>query len=186
MFAWGANECGQLGFDDVEERRIPALVPSLSGTGTAQISCGQQHSAAVLEDGAVFTWGCGQVGQLGHASESSRQSPRRVQGLAGVFCVQVSLRLFLSLLRLFLFRVCLEPDTFAKKQEIIISIIGGCFQRSPAFRGVQLLELAYLHFVVLLGHEGQDLFLLEWVRIWLPLRLRTAGMSESSRQFPRK
>lgn len=101
VFAWGSNECGQLGFDDVEERRIPALVPALSGTEsrtggtetrTAQIACGQQHSAAVLEGGELLTWGCGRSGQLGHASEPSRQAPRRVQALADVFCTQVSAR----------------------------------------------------------------------------------------------
>ena len=30
-----------------------------------RLSCGEMHTAVVTENGAVFTWGCGQNGRLG-------------------------------------------------------------------------------------------------------------------------
>ena len=44
-------------------------------------SAGGGHSAAVGEDGALFVWGGGSVGQLGTGDTASRVAPTRLAGL---------------------------------------------------------------------------------------------------------
>ena len=44
-------------------------------------SAGAWHSAAVGEDGALFVWGGGELGQLGTGDTASRLAPKRVGGL---------------------------------------------------------------------------------------------------------
>ena len=58
--------------------RVAAL-RGLRGVRVVAVSCGFYHTAAVSDDGAVYTWGWGNWGQLGH-SESSPQ-PARVDAL---------------------------------------------------------------------------------------------------------
>ena len=43
-------------------------------------AAGSQHSAAVTEDGALWTWGYGSDGQLGHGDHQSRLVPTEVLG----------------------------------------------------------------------------------------------------------
>jgi len=42
------------------------------------VSCGYAHTAAVTDDGCVWTWGAGQEGQLGQYNWESRRQPTRV------------------------------------------------------------------------------------------------------------
>ncbi len=48
-----------------------------------QLSCGPYHTAAVTEDGALFTWGNGLFGKLGHGDTRSAYAPRRVRAFEG-------------------------------------------------------------------------------------------------------
>lgn len=48
-----------------------------------QVSCGPFHCAAVSADGALFTWGEGFGGKLGHGDQGSRGEPTLVQALCG-------------------------------------------------------------------------------------------------------
>ena len=45
------------------------------------VSCGGEHTAVQLEDGAVLTFGAGGVGQLGHGREANENFPRVVREL---------------------------------------------------------------------------------------------------------
>lgn len=47
-------------------RDTPILVPGLVGKRVVHIAAGSGHSAAVTEDGALYTWGKGTYGRLGH------------------------------------------------------------------------------------------------------------------------
>lgn len=68
---WGANESGQLGYGDTEDRgRTPAsmgnglpVVPL--GSPVLDVAVGATSSCAVLSDGAVKCWGAALSGQLG-------------------------------------------------------------------------------------------------------------------------
>ena len=44
----------------------PTVVAALSGDRIVNISAGSMHSAAVTEDGVLYTWGKGSYGRLGH------------------------------------------------------------------------------------------------------------------------
>ncbi|MES1910326.1 MAG: hypothetical protein MHM6MM_002938 [Cercozoa sp. M6MM] len=68
MFSWGFGRYGQTGQGDRQNVRLPqklAPIPDLEGAAVVSISCGDKHSAALLSDGRVYTWGCGEHGQLG-------------------------------------------------------------------------------------------------------------------------
>ena len=47
-------------------RDTPILVPGLVGKRVVHIAAGSGHSAAVSEDGVLYTWGKGTYGRLGH------------------------------------------------------------------------------------------------------------------------
>jgi len=62
----GSNNEGRLGINDksLKQSSTPCLVESLSGSKAVVISCGWGHSAAVLENGELYTWGIDEHGAL--------------------------------------------------------------------------------------------------------------------------
>ena len=48
------------------------LVDKLSGKNVVSVVAGGEHSAAVTEDGALYTWGRGSYGRLGHGECEER------------------------------------------------------------------------------------------------------------------
>ena len=72
LWAWGANDYGQLGLGDQAARLDPAQV----GTDTdwAAIAIGDDFSAALKTDGSLYTWGRDGFGQLGHGGTPSDTS----------------------------------------------------------------------------------------------------------------
>jgi len=63
VLATGGNPYGQLGFDDVVQRKVFTAVPGLENI--IAISAGNSHSLALRSDGAVFAAGINSNGQLG-------------------------------------------------------------------------------------------------------------------------
>lgn len=47
------------------------------------VACGSNHSLSIDDKGALFTWGCGSHGKLGHGDSESRFVPTRVAALEG-------------------------------------------------------------------------------------------------------
>ncbi|KAL6143646.1 hypothetical protein ACLB2K_054341 [Fragaria x ananassa] len=100
--AWGYNEFGQLGRGVTCEglqgaRIINAYAKFLDEAPElvkiTQVSCGEYHTAALSEDGEVYTWGLGSMGQLGHCSLQSADKellPRKVVALDGIFMKDVA------------------------------------------------------------------------------------------------
>ncbi|KAJ8604222.1 hypothetical protein CTAYLR_009776 [Chrysophaeum taylorii] len=68
VFAWGHNQCGQLGVADFRKRPTPELLsffeqdPSLSVHVAA---AGENHTAALTAEGRVYCWGHVDAGKLG-------------------------------------------------------------------------------------------------------------------------
>ncbi|XP_051141142.1 ultraviolet-B receptor UVR8 isoform X2 [Andrographis paniculata] len=100
--AWGYNEYGQLGRGITCEglqgagiiysyaRFLDEVPKSVTIT---QVSCGEYHTAAISNEGEVYTWGLGSMGQLGHCSLQSVDKellPRRVVALDGIFIKEVA------------------------------------------------------------------------------------------------
>jgi alpha-tubulin suppressor-like RCC1 family protein len=44
----------------------PALIATLTGHNIVKIACGHNHTIALDDKGAAFTWGNGNYGKLGH------------------------------------------------------------------------------------------------------------------------
>ncbi|KAG7480224.1 putative E3 ubiquitin-protein ligase HERC6 [Solea senegalensis] len=85
VYCCGANKCGQLGLNRLDEkgRFNIRVVPALRPLSISSMSCGESHSAVLTKDGDVFTFGDGSHGQLGHSSSANEVRPRLVDGLNG-------------------------------------------------------------------------------------------------------
>ena len=103
ILTWGSNDSGQLGHEVVDAvadimhynhesvTGLPQLVhfpsslhqSSRSSTPIVfiRVSCGSEHTAAIAEDGTLFTWGSNQNGRLGRScsSQLEERTPKRVQ-----------------------------------------------------------------------------------------------------------
>jgi len=70
VWAWGANDGGQLGDTSLKDRATPVQVKGLGGNGVlidiVAIAAGGQTSLALRADGTVWSWGVNDKGQLGN------------------------------------------------------------------------------------------------------------------------
>jgi len=82
VFAWGANDKGQLGLGDEKERPEPVKVEALEDKKVSQVALGQSHALALIEGGKVMAWGSAQGGQLGTGATKNTNSPEEVSGLS--------------------------------------------------------------------------------------------------------
>ncbi|XP_039864537.1 probable E3 ubiquitin-protein ligase HERC6 isoform X1 [Simochromis diagramma] len=85
VYCCGANKCGQLGVNRVDEkgRFNICMVPALRPLSVSFISCGESHSAVLTKDGKVYTFGDGSQGQLGHSTSANEVKPKLVAGVDG-------------------------------------------------------------------------------------------------------
>jgi alpha-tubulin suppressor-like RCC1 family protein len=80
LWACGCGLSGRLGLNDTENRRSFERVGA-GAFGSARVvaaAAGFAHSAAVTEDGALWTWGQGNDGQLGHGDGNQELQPKKV------------------------------------------------------------------------------------------------------------
>ncbi len=90
IYAWGANETGQLGDGTADGRSRPVAVDRTEATGVVftQIGAGSFGAVALGQDGLVYTWGSNQYGQLGNGTTSptvfTSRPARNVASLSGV------------------------------------------------------------------------------------------------------
>ncbi|XP_023712816.2 RCC1 and BTB domain-containing protein 1 [Cryptotermes secundus] len=90
VYAWGQNNCGQVGSGMSTNQSIPRKVNSIIGTKRAiSIACGQTSSVAVLENGEVYGWGFNGNGQLGLGNNVNQLNPCRVLNLQGIVITKV-------------------------------------------------------------------------------------------------
>mmetsp|Transcript_35250 Transcript_35250/g.58918 ORF Transcript_35250/g.58918 Transcript_35250/m.58918 type:complete len:956 (+) Transcript_35250:97-2964(+) len=83
LYTWGEGCWGQLGLGDKDSRDVPHRVDALLGKKIVRSICGCWHGAAIADDGAVYTWGDGESGQLGHGDRVTYLTPKLVDGLQG-------------------------------------------------------------------------------------------------------
>jgi alpha-tubulin suppressor-like RCC1 family protein len=82
VWAWGANDRGQLGDGGNKPSSVPVRVGGLSGRFVA-IAAGASYGLALRSDGTVWGWGDDFQGQLGNGSNSDTTSAVEVTGLTG-------------------------------------------------------------------------------------------------------
>ncbi|XP_053573265.1 probable E3 ubiquitin-protein ligase HERC1 isoform X6 [Bombina bombina] len=85
VFSWGDGDYGKLGHGNSSTQKYPKLVQgTLQGKVVVCVSAGYRHSAAVTEDGELYTWGEGDFGRLGHGDSNSRNIPTVVKDISNV------------------------------------------------------------------------------------------------------
>ena len=82
VWAWGANNAGQLGDGTTTGRLAPVKVPGL--TNIVAVAAGSQHSLALRGDGTVWAWGHNIVGACGDGTSITRLEPVLVHNLTNV------------------------------------------------------------------------------------------------------
>lgn len=87
MLAWGRGTLGQLGIGVRKDQEHPHPVALSSDASVQYVVCGAAHSIALTEEGALYSWGAGQRGQLGSGSWANSVAPGAVSGLGRVLQV---------------------------------------------------------------------------------------------------
>ncbi|MCO5551230.1 hypothetical protein L7F22_004729 [Adiantum nelumboides] len=65
VYTTGTNESGQLGTHLPENQFLPEPVAALDTQMVVHVACGQGHTVAVTDTGALASWGAAEFGQLG-------------------------------------------------------------------------------------------------------------------------
>jgi alpha-tubulin suppressor-like RCC1 family protein len=74
LWSWGFNFNGNLGDNTTTYRSSPVQTVAF-GTNWVQVACGQYVTAAIKNDGTLWTWGSNGYGQLGDNTTTQRSSP---------------------------------------------------------------------------------------------------------------
>ncbi|GFN81530.1 E3 ubiquitin-protein ligase herc2-like, partial [Plakobranchus ocellatus] len=90
VFAWGEGDDGKLGLSSRMNCDTPKLLEALKSKRVRDIACGSSHSAAIISNGDLYTWGLGDYGRLGHGDNTTQLKPKQVLALAGQRVVQVA------------------------------------------------------------------------------------------------
>jgi alpha-tubulin suppressor-like RCC1 family protein len=77
----GFNEKRQLGLSHRFNQETPVLISHLAHIKIVKVKCGQQHSLALSEDGHVYSWGLGVLGQLGHGECRDAGVPTKIEDI---------------------------------------------------------------------------------------------------------
>ena len=90
LWAWGANECGQLGDGSKDSRRVPVPIQDIGDL--TQVLAGYRSALAVDTAGDVWTWGENVYGMLGDGTEENRNTPMRLVSLSEIRMVAAGVR----------------------------------------------------------------------------------------------
>ena len=86
LWAWGCNNCGQLGDNTIVSKSSPVSVVG-GFTDWCQVSATfANHNIALRMDGTLWSWGCNSNGQLGSGTIVNRSSPGGVPGNISGWC----------------------------------------------------------------------------------------------------
>jgi len=68
-----------MGNNKKENLSRPKLLIALISEPCVQISCGQNHTMALMASGKVFSWGAGTYGRLGLGDEQDKFTPETIE-----------------------------------------------------------------------------------------------------------
>ena len=81
VYSFGCGGHGQLGHGDEDDCLIPRMITALTGVCVVAVEAGEDRSFALTADGAVYSFGDGSCGELGHGSDADDEgelTPRRI------------------------------------------------------------------------------------------------------------
>ena len=81
LYLWGSNTTGQLGMSVNAEHTKPTILPPFEDSPASIVSCCANHTIVVLKNGALYTFGKGAHGALGHNDRHNRLVPTRIEPL---------------------------------------------------------------------------------------------------------
>lgn len=81
VWAWGANDRGQLGDGGSANRGSPARLGAPSGV--TAVAAGERHALALKSDATLWAWGANDSGQLGDGSLTDRNSAVQASAISG-------------------------------------------------------------------------------------------------------
>jgi alpha-tubulin suppressor-like RCC1 family protein len=90
IWTFGFNEYGQLGHGDKENRNVPTEIQRNKNelpedVRIVDVSCGENYTVLISDDGRIWTFGDNGYGQLGHGDKKKRKIPTEIQrGLNGL------------------------------------------------------------------------------------------------------
>ena len=90
VWSWGGGGFGKLGHGDPQNQLLPKKVEAFAGRRVVAVSAGGNHNLAITADGAVWSWGSGRFGKLGHGTTQNQLLPKKVEALTGQRVVAVS------------------------------------------------------------------------------------------------
>lgn len=94
LYCWGSGWSGQLGTGNTKDLNTPTFVDTFqfnTKCKIVKIAAGYHHSLALTDDGRIYTWGYGEVGQLGHGNSIKRVlTPKCIEGLSDVKFIDIS------------------------------------------------------------------------------------------------
>mmetsp|Transcript_26130 Transcript_26130/g.85925 ORF Transcript_26130/g.85925 Transcript_26130/m.85925 type:complete len:650 (+) Transcript_26130:198-2147(+) len=79
--SWGRGESGQLGHASFSHSSTPSIIDELASQRVKEVACGVAFSAALMEGGQLYTWGCNRYGQLGQGDRTSSAIPRMLPSM---------------------------------------------------------------------------------------------------------
>ena len=82
VWSWGFGVFGRLGHGDQQDQLLPKKVEAFAGQRVVAVTAGGIHSLSITADGAVWSWGDGGLGQLGHGDQQDQLLPKKIEGLA--------------------------------------------------------------------------------------------------------
>lgn len=83
MYTFGWGRYGNLGHGHARDLHVPTLVESLKGQHVTDPICGWRHSAALTDQGRLWTFGWSKYGQLGHGDCVDHWTPKLLPEFAG-------------------------------------------------------------------------------------------------------
>ena len=81
LYAWGANDRGQLGDGTSENKNTPTRIGITTEncpSNWVKVAAGYAHSLAINADGELYAWGGNYHGQLGDGKNANKNSPVRI------------------------------------------------------------------------------------------------------------
>ena len=90
VYAWGDGNLGALGQGNQASSTTPVKVPLPSGVTASAIAAGGRLGMAIGSDGNLYSWGDGDMGQLGNGTTTFSSSPVLVKMPPGVTASVIS------------------------------------------------------------------------------------------------